>query len=462
MRRELRSLDMTRLLVILIAGLTYFFLPINSVPVAHADDFKAEGLTEPVVPRRGKPAVKVTFPHADYHMLFDPPGRAGYVTPEGIATSNEWAETASIETEHPGWGEVLFDRNAVMWIERQSPARKVVRFRGVIKTPEGEILHTYVDSGSPYGEGDWSDEWYYIYPDGVSVRVIKIYTGKTEDAVAFWGKPGYAAFWGIRGTVFETQETFIHGVPGLQPPDIIETEALTLITMDGQSKRISYKPYPHDISLFDPANIQMVNLKSEYHPFTIVTEGNVEIKPYYMPMDDHRNIDKTVFITWPRRGHFENGDYTSALSHVIKWGWHEKTENTLVQIYLLGMTDEPTEQQRIDKLVKLARSWQHAPELIVEGDRYHYDGYEIKEKAYVLTKTSSAQEVMHFSIKASPEKPLFNPVFVIKQMDAGKSFKLTVDGSQVENYRVGNENGNMILWIPLTSIKTTAFTITER
>jgi hypothetical protein len=394
-------------------------------------------------------------------MLFDPPGRAGYVTPEGIGTSNEWAETASIETEHPGWGEVLFDRNAVMWIERQSPARKVVRFRGTLKTPEGETLHTYVESGSPYGEGDWSDEWYYIYPDGVSVRVVKIYTGKTEDAVAFWGLPGYAAFWGIRGTVFETQETFIHGVPGLQPPDIIETEALTLITMDGQSKRISYKPYPHDISLFDPANIQMVNLKSKYHPFTIVTEGNVEIKPYYMPMDDHRNIDKTVFITWPRRGHFENGDYTSALSHVIKWRWHEKTENTLVQIYLLGLTDEPTEQQRIDKLAKLARSWQYAPELALEGDGYRYDGYEIKEKAYVLTRTSSAQKGMRFSIKASPEKPLVNPVFVIKAMGASKSFKLTINDSQVENYRLGNENGNMILWIPLTSIKTTTFKITE-
>jgi len=448
---------MTRILTIIITFVTFGFSCITSVSTAQTDEFRAEGLTEPVVPRRGEPAVKVTFPHADYYMLFDPPGRAGYVTPEGIGVSNEWAETASIETERPGWGEVLFDRNAVMWIERQSPARKVIRFRGTLKTPEGEVLHADVESGSPYGEGDWSDEWYYIYPDGVSVRVVKIYTGKTEDAVAFWGLPGYAAFWGIRGTVFETQETFIHGVPGLQPPDIIETEALTLITMDGQSKRISYKPYPHDISLFDPANIQMVNLKSKYHPFTIVTEGNVEIKPYYMPMDDHRNIDKTVFITWPRRGHFENGDYTSALSHVIKWGWHEKTENTLVQIYLLGMTDEPTEQQRIDKLVKLARSWQYAPELVLEGDRYRYDGYEIKEKAYVLTKISSDQKDVRFSIKASPEKPLVNPVFVIKDTHKNKPFKLKINDAESSDYRVGYENDSTVIWIPLTSMKYTSF-----
>ena len=121
-----------------------------------------------------------------------------------------------------------------MWIERQSPARKVVRFRGTVVDSEGTVAHTDVESGSPYGQGDWSDEWFYIYPDAVSVRAVKIYTGKTKDAVAFWGKPGHSAFWGVRGTIFETQETFIHGwVPELQPPDIIETEALTLISMDG-------------------------------------------------------------------------------------------------------------------------------------------------------------------------------------------------------------------------------------
>jgi len=433
--------------------------PTASVFAARGDAFRAEGLTKPVDQGDREFSVKITFPDEEFCMEFDPPN-ARYVTPEGIGFSNEWAETASVETEYPDWGEVLFDRDAVMWIERQSPARKVVRFRGALKTPDGEILHTYVDSGSPYGPGDWADEWYHIYPDGVSVRVVKIYTGKTKDAVAFWGKPGYAAFWGIRGTVFETQETFIHGVAGLQPPDLVETEALTLITMDGQYKRISYRPYPHDISLFNPANIQMVNLKSRYHPFTMVTQGNVEIKPYYMPMDDHRNIDKTVFITWPRQGHFEDGDYTSALSHVIKWGWHEQTENTLVQVYLLGMTDEPTEQQRIDKLVRLARSWQKAPELVVMSDGYRYEGYEIKEKSYVLTKTSG-QEALCIAIKASPEKPLLNPVIIIRGWGIAEAL-ITVDGKALtsgKDVRMGHEktgpSTQLIIWLRYESQKDT-------
>lgn len=74
-----------------------------------------------------------------------------------------------------------------------------------------------------------------------------------------------------------------------------------------------------------------------------------------------------------------------------------------------------------------------------------------------MTRTSLDHKDINFSIKASPEKPLFNPVFVIKQMDANKSFKLIINDSQVKNYRVGNEDENMILWIPLTSDKTTTF-----
>jgi hypothetical protein len=433
----------------------FFVSPAISQSVPQEETFQAAGLTEPVLPEPGKPAVKVTFPHADYYMLFDPPQVAGYFTPEGIGFSNEWAETRSAEHDGDDYGEVGFDRNAVMWIEKQNPARKVVRFRGALVNSEGEVQHAYIESGSPYGEGDWSDEWFYIYPDGVSVRVVKIYTGKTGDAVAFWGKPGYAAFWGVRGTIFETQETFIHGVDGLQPSDIIETEALTLITMDGRYKRISYFPYPPDKSLFDPANIQMVNLKSKYHPFTIVTENDVEIKPYYMPMEDHEHIDSTMFITWPRRGHFEDGKYTSALSHVIKWDWHERTENTIVQVYLLGMTGESTEQQRVDKLVRLAGSWQNAPELIIRGDGYRYDGYEIKEKAYLLTR-SAKNEDMHLSIMANPERPLVNPVLVIRGFDRKSQFRIMINNTNFIKHRAGYEDDSLVIWIPFTSMEETS------
>jgi hypothetical protein len=92
----------------------------------------------------------------------------------------------------------------------------------------------------------------------------------------------------------------------------------------------------------------------------------------------------------------------------------------------------------------------------MQSDGYSYDGYEIKEKAYILTNTSK-QKDLNISIMASPERPLINPFFIIKGMDKNKPFKLMINDSQVKNYRVGNENGNMVLWIPLTSFKTTTF-----
>jgi len=44
-----------------------------SLSANQTDKFQAEGLTEPVVPNDGGTAVKVTFPHTDCYMLFDPP-----------------------------------------------------------------------------------------------------------------------------------------------------------------------------------------------------------------------------------------------------------------------------------------------------------------------------------------------------------------------------------------------------
>jgi hypothetical protein len=165
-----------------------------------------------------------------------------------------------------------------------------------------------------------------------------------------------------------------------------------------------------------------------------------------------------MFITWPRRGHFKNGDYTSAISHVIKWGWHEKTEKTLTQIYLLGMVDDPTEKDRVDKLVKLAKSWQMAPELILKSDGFQHDGYEIKEKAYILTNTLDNNE-LHVLIKASYEQPLINPAFVIKGMNKDKSYRLMINGKESTNHRSGFESDNLILWIPITAMKETSLKI---
>lgn len=121
--------------------------------------------------------------------------------------------------------------------------------------------------------------------------------------------------------------------------------------------------------------------------------------------------------------------------------------------YPHNMYIEATEPQRVDKLVKLARNWQYAPELTLEGDGYHYDDYQIKEKAYILRRGSGGKD-LRLSIKAGPERPLVNPAFVIKGIKYEPS-KLMINDSEFSNYRAGFEGNDLVVWVPFTSMKNT-------
>ncbi|MHC4913402.1 MAG: hypothetical protein ACYTE5_10475, partial [Planctomycetota bacterium] len=142
-------------------------------------EFKAVGPTEPVKMGRREMAVEVYFDLVPTSLRFTLPSFPSMVTENGIVYSNFWAETYEPRIGG-GSFEPLFDRQnryARMWIERQSDARIVVRVRGALCNTQEQIAHTDIPSGSPYGKGDWVDEWFYIYPDGVHVRHVRVYTG---------------------------------------------------------------------------------------------------------------------------------------------------------------------------------------------------------------------------------------------------------------------------------------------
>jgi hypothetical protein len=60
------------IVTVLLLVMSFIYCP-ASLSGPQKDKFQAEGLTEPVVPNDGGTAVKVTFPHTDCYMLFDPP-----------------------------------------------------------------------------------------------------------------------------------------------------------------------------------------------------------------------------------------------------------------------------------------------------------------------------------------------------------------------------------------------------
>ncbi len=412
----------------------------------HSRRFEAIGPYTPVKMEAGS-VVEVRFDMLPTKIDFILPAFPTLISENGIGYCNNYAETYDHETGgHFKSFELIQDkenRYARMWIDTQCEARIVVRTMGALCDKQYRIAHTKIPSGSPYGEGDWSDEWYYIYPDGISVRKVKIYTG-----LAPYSRP-FSFDRRAPSVIHEFQESYVYR-PGKKEKLVmnVDINALTLIKMNGESKTISWDPYPDNYGEFMTANIQVVNIKSRFKPFTIVPPEGVILQPLdpgarKLPLPD-------VFIY--------------ALGHIINWKHYEQTENTLTQIYLAGMTDT---KDLTAELVPLAKSWLQAPDLVLESQGFESLGYEKTQRAYIVKYNQEKERPikLNFEIKASKNSPIVNPAFVIKGW--GKSgISLKIDSREIirdKNFRFGHEwteeGVDLILWIKTESSKTMKFSI---
>ncbi|MEJ2163678.1 MAG: hypothetical protein P8X60_10330, partial [Robiginitalea sp.] len=305
-------------------------------------------------------------------------------------------------------------------------------------------------SGSPYGKGDWTDEWHYIYPDGTNIRHMRIYTGlaPVSRPFGFDREPP--------STVHEFMESVVIGQKGHVPTDDIEIDALTLIKMfgghseelieEGISTNITFDPYPEDYGEFRDANVVLFNLKSEYKPFIIAMPYGVRMQPY-MPEDDL----PFVFQTW---GNPPDEGYATAFGHIINYWHYRRSDKVLEQIYLSGMTNNPDPH---DELVSLAWSWITDPPLRMKGleDEYGVYTYDPAQKAYIVPRKGRGPVSLEWILDEPEDGPtnIINPAFIIKDWDR-EGFELKVDGKPMEpgtDFRVGYENtptgSDLVLWI---------------
>jgi len=452
----------------------------NSGTNESSKKFHAVGTTQPIVEYLQKPcsqvprqlrrvAVEVQFNLVPTMMRFSMPCYPCMVTENGIHYSNGWTET--YDPKASSSCEVLWDneaRYARMWIESQNPARIIVHCRAALADPNGYIAHSDIPSGSPYGPGDWTDEWYYIYPDGMHTRHVRIYTGLAEQSTLVTDQT-FEGMVPIReippNVVHEFHEEFIFGQNGHLPEDDIEIAPQTLIMMDGRSNIISYKPYPKDFGEFAAANIKIVNLKSEYRPYIISIPHGIENEPY--PPEGPL---PHIFQTWPREPK-ENG-YSTSLGHILNWWHYYRSDNRLEQVYLSGMinSEDPAEE-----LLPLAKSWLRPPRLKMEGvnPQYKINIYDQAQRAYIIRRPNAGTDELKFSLDdyvESDEESRFpiwivNPAFVVK--DWGRSdINLIVDGKSMESgkdFYVGYEDTHtgtdMILWLKSESKKAMSFEI---
>lgn len=417
----------------------------------------------PVPDELERVAVEVYFESTEGMMRFSMPCYPCLVTENNIHYSNGWTET--YDPKASSSCEILWDKEAKyarMWIESQNSARIVVRARAAIADPDGRIAHSDIPSGSPYGEGDWTDEWYYIYPDGTHARHVRIYTGLAESSMLVTNTmfDGHEATREIPPkVVHEFQEEFIFGQNGHLPTDDIETSPLTFIKLDGRSKTVSYKPYPFDYGEFTISAIKVVNLKSKLKPFIISIPDGVQHEPY-RPEGELPQI----FQTWPPYPEKDKG-YSTSLGHILNW-WHfRRTDKILEQVYISGVTSNPNPAQ---ELIPLAWSWLEAPLLKMKGlqPAYQQKIYDEAQRAYIIP--SNGPSSLKFSLGEDGRKNQYivNPAFIIKNWGNSDPSKIKMNGKALDIGKqvfVGFENTNdgndLVLWFDYESREMTTFEI---
>ncbi|MHC5073972.1 MAG: hypothetical protein ACYTFE_04015, partial [Planctomycetota bacterium] len=226
----------------------------------------------------------------------------------------------------------------------------------------------------------------------------------------------------------------------------------------GKSATIFYDPYPKGFGDFRDANIMLVNLKSQYKPFTIAMPYGCRVNPYMA-----EGALPHIFQTWGN---------TSALGHIVNYWHYRRTDNTLEQVYLQGMTnaDNP-----VDELVSLAWSWIANPRLWMKGEsrKWSYDiRYDHAQRAYIIPREGQGPCELEFTLEEDLDIGEFgaamwivNPCFIVKDWgSSGVEFR--VDDKNIEvgkNFRIGYEKTqtgtNLILWLKVKSDKMMSFTI---
>ena len=312
-------------------------------------------------------------------------------------------------------------RHSHLRLIENSPARVMIHWRyGLV-----DDHYRFVKTNS--GAGDWADEYWSIYPDGVAIRHL------------------------ARGKIWLDSwvETMFLSQPGTRPEDNVELEAYTLVNRKGESKTYSWADGSPVADLPNPT-IAMVNAKSEYRTFNVYPTGS--------------HID--VFSGGGRRSpfhwwnHWPAGQLNTdgrgarkpdrAAHSSLVWGLPSE------DVLLYGFTNGPATE-----LQALARSW-NTPPYVTNTKGCSSIGYSKDERAYHFVRLADS---MSFELVGTEERPIVNPCFVISNWPNQKvSAHTVIKGNENADTRSGiviNTDGefNAVVWVELKAEKSKKFTI---
>jgi len=300
----------------------------------------------------------------------------------------------------------------------------------------------YIDPVTKWS--DWADEYWTIYPDGIAMRRATLFSsGPLDDWI-------------------EYHESIFINQPGTKPSDSVPWEAVTLANLDGETHSYKWeRSFPPQFSEPKDPCIQLVNFRTRYKQFSVVTPEELRVSAY---PKDPRFEDDEYFNTWDawpvsqdwsdaRKATDFNKVSHSNLTHIV-WKPYVKNEWQRTWLMMTGMTDKPA-----GDLAPIARSWLHAPELKLSGSGYTSEGYDPPQRAYVLTcEQAGSPGELKFELEASEDSPVVNLALVVKNWGAGGA-SLTLDGETIpqgKDFRVGHNHGfetsDLVVWLRVESV----------
>ena len=378
---------------------------------------------------------------------------ASYVSENGLWSGDQSLEVNSHEKgcfEH--MADKRCERSSAKIIENND-ARVVVHARYACIAIDGSFLIYRTQTDTDTGWGIWADEYYTIYPDGVTVRHM---VAVNHNGAGQW------------------QETILFNQPGSRPEDTVEIEAFTLANIDGESHTyswengppIKYSPKPEERMFPKPANanIQMMNLRSQWKPY-IIFEPDTPIQAFGIPP----SLDYSKFACWnhwpvaqvPNDGRKTIvSDRPSSFTLANAQVKIHRDENSSYLTMLYGMTDQPAAS-----LGPLSKSWNSAPVAALQGAGFEGGAYDKSQRAYVFTRTDGKAGELEFTLDANGESPVYHPAFVVKNWGS-RPVRLTLDGQDIprgKDFRFGHhktvDGTDLVVWVKIQVSEKTNFNL---
>lgn len=420
-------------------------------------------------------------PHSDVVVQFDDSPirvvfwRGTRYSPAWVMENGQWMADQSAEYFDTinGCFEHMLDPHCLyshVRIIENTPARCVVHWRYVPVSVRTQL--SQVDEKT--GWSDCVDEYYTFYPDGIGIRKVVQYTS---------GEP------------LGPSESIVLCQPGTRPEDNVHLDAMTLVNLKGEYHTYSWaKGAPVFKKGENPENpvIQIVNLKSQHKPFTILEkENNMEVfgieqrlEVSHFPWWNH----------WPVAQNLSDGRYCQAAdrpSHFsLAWGgppFHDEAGN-IIKARESGSEGElKTAENNRGKMVRtywsswmygaskqtphelavLARSWLQPPRIKISTGDLTYEGYDFTQRAYILNCPDIKPDNLEVELIAGNDSPIVNICMVINGWEADNIVVQMNDEvlQEKKDYRIGRRSDlnreDLIIWIEYESFGTSRILISR-